>query len=112
MRLLTIIESPFAGKQSGAEWRVENVKYLNRCLFDSMIIRGELPFASHGFFPAFLDEDDPKDRQMGIEAGYDFWRFASKIAFYLDMGMTPGMARAFDRARAENLPIDERRIGL
>ena len=73
MRDLTIIESPFATDRE--------LVYLKRCLRDSWD-RGELPFASHGFFPLFLNEDNPEERIDGIQAGYLMWDFARKIVFY------------------------------
>lgn len=102
-RKLTIIESPFAAN-SPAQFGA-NLQYLRECLRDSWE-RGELPFASHGFFPFFLNESDPKERREGIEAGYEFWHFhhiqdddVPKIIFYTDLGISDGMVLAFERAK-------------
>jgi hypothetical protein len=102
MRRLTIIESPYAGDTLDL-----NLGYLRRALRDSWE-RGELPFASHGFFPFFLHESDPTERKAGIEAGYQFWDFISagylnprppKVVFYVDLGITPGMQLALERCQ-------------
>ncbi len=93
LRPLTIIESPFAGDEA------RNLLYLRACLRDSFE-RGETPFASHGFFPFFLRESLPEERKRGIEMGHQFWPFASLIAFYIDYGVSPGMAAALSRCRS------------
>lgn len=114
MRRLTIIESPLSSKNGRT--MDQNLEYLRACLRDSWN-RGELPFASHGFFPFFLNEHDPKERQEGIEAGYQFWDFTStgnlkpkppygfedepKIVFYIDWGISTGMQMALDRVRTQ-----------
>ena len=111
-RQLTIIETPYA--PSAHRSLEQNLLYLRDCLRDSWN-RGELPFASHAFFPLFLRESDEEDRIAGIEAGYQFWNMMPQdsygnnlaghtlpsIAFYLDHGMSPGMQRALDRAKIE-----------
>jgi hypothetical protein len=114
MNYLTIIESPFAG---GLD---RNSIYLTRAIRHS-IKEGEVPFASHGFFPLFLDDSDPEERREGINLGYEFWPFASSIAFYVDYGISPGMEIALERASRplpdnpftgmRSLPISFRRIG-
>jgi len=107
-RLLVIVESPYA--ETATRSFAENLTYLRDCLRDSWQ-RGELPFASHGFFPLFLDESDPEQRKAGIEAGYAFWEFENEVGtpplysrterptviFYIDHGISPGMQRALER---------------
>ena len=99
---LTIIESPFATDRQ--------LIYLKRCLRDSWN-RGELPFASHAFFTLFLDEDNSLERKQGIHAGYKFYAFAGRAAFYYDFGMSPGMDLATDFLK-ENYPDLPRTIRL
>jgi hypothetical protein len=107
-RKLVIVESPLSSKNGRT--MEENLSYLRDCLRDSWK-RGELPFASHGFFPFFLNEHDPKERQQSIEAGYQFWDFVPEslpydndqkplIAFYCDWGISTGMRQALERARS------------
>jgi hypothetical protein len=103
-REFVIIESPYSGNLQ------ENLQYLKRCLRDSWE-RGEHPLASHGYYPMFLNESDPKERQAGIEAGYQLWPLASKIIFYSDYGMSKGMEAALDRAVHHRLEVVTRSIG-
>lgn len=107
---LTIIESPFAGDLA------RNCEYLKRAVLDS-ISRGETPFASHGFFPQFLDDSNPQERNTGLILGYNFWEHAERVAFYIDYDMSPGMeaARRVYASLQDNNPdlvYALRRIGL
>jgi hypothetical protein len=60
-------------------------------------MRGESPYASHGLLPGALDEDKGEERQLGIEAGYEWWFVADKIVFYEDNGWSNGMLTAMNR---------------
>jgi hypothetical protein len=114
MKYLTIIESPFAGDLG------RNHKYLARAIQDS-ISQGEVPFASHGFYPHFLNDLNLDERRLGMDLGYKFWPFAALIAFYMDYGISSGMEIALERAsrplpdslfsEVRSLPISFRRIG-
>jgi len=106
-RFLTIIESPFAKSERATQ--IEHEAYLRRCLRDSWG-RGEVPFASHAFFPYFLDEGTSKERAAGIAMGLQFWAAAEKIVFYRDMGMSPGMEKAKETAKVLGIAIEERWI--
>ena len=103
-RPFVIVESPFAGNEQ------RNLIYLRRALRDAWNV-GELPLASHGYFPFFLRESDPLEREAGIQAGYQLWPLASRIIFYNDYGMSPGMERALDRATHHRLEVRVRSIG-
>lgn len=98
-----IIESPYAGNIS------DNLDYLRRCLRDS-IDRGEAPLASHLLYPFVLREDLKDERQLGIELGYEWWKAASKIVFYMDYGCSPGMQKALARARLQGKTIEFRTL--
>lgn len=102
-----IIESPYRGEN--AEERQKNIKYLQLCLQDS-VRRGEVPFASHGFFPLFLNEDNAQDRELGIKLGFAFWTEADKIVFYTDRGISPGMEKALLKAFKMGKPIERRQL--
>ena len=100
-----IIESPYAGDIE------RNVAYLRRCLADSLH-RGEAPYASHGLYtqPGVLDDGDPEQRRLGIEAGFAWGRVADAVVVYEDCGVTPGMQMGIDQAAARGLPIERRRL--
>ncbi len=102
---LTIIESPYAAPTGAAFER--NLIYLDLCIRDS-IIRGEAPFASHKIYPGALSEE--YERDLGIKCGYEWWRAASLIAFYTDLGWSPGMIAAQKRAAVMNIQMEERTV--
>jgi hypothetical protein len=98
---LVILESPFAG-----DFR-RNEDYLTRCIRDS-VLRGEAPFASHRMYPGALSE--ATERDLGIRAGYSWWKVAAAIVFYTDYGWSPGMHKAKQRAKTMQILIEERRL--
>lgn len=100
-----IIESPYHDDNT-VEMQ-ENMNYARAVCLDA-VQRGEVPFASHLFFTLFLDDQDPAQRKLGIEMGYDFWEKANLIVFYMDRGMSPGMKEALAKAFVEGKPYEQR----
>lgn len=100
-----IVESPFQGYNIK-----RNEVYMTRCL-KSVIDMGGAPFASHAIYPQVLDEDDPKQRALGIQLGYAFWQGADSISFFLDYGMSEGMEAAYERAVSLGMKIEVSFIG-
>ncbi len=97
---LIIVESPYAGDIEA------NIAYAKRACLDC-IENGETPFASHLFFPQFLNEQEEVEREFGIERGYEigtafYWtsicrvEFNFRVAFYIDNGWSPGMELALE----------------
>lgn len=103
-RPFVIVESPYGGDNMQ-----RNIEYLKRALRDSWE-RGEHPLASHGYYPLFLKENDPKERKEGIECGYAMWPLAEKVVFYVDHGMSKGMEAALDRAVHHRKVIESRTL--
>lgn len=84
-----VIESPFAGSTK------LNIAYAKMAVHDSLS-RGEAPIASHLLLAAhgICNDDEPYERSMGIDAGLAWHSVADDIAFYTDLGMSPGMEAA------------------
>lgn len=82
-----VIESPLSGDFT------KNKRYALWCAYHCRVL-GEAAYASHLFFPQFLDDEDPESRAFGIEAGYAWAQTADVIAFYVDLGMSVGMLKA------------------
>jgi 3-mercaptopyruvate sulfurtransferase SseA len=99
--MFIIVESPFRGKNRFE--RKVNLAYAAKCCYH-VYEQGHIPFASHLFFPEFLDEDDPKERAAGIEAGYYFWSIADEVWFFVYREWSKGMTMALTKVRAENKP--------
>lgn len=104
-RKIVVIESPFSGDV------LSNVAYARACLADSLK-RGEAPVASHLLYtqPGVLDDDNPEERQQGMEAGWAFFQAASLVAVYTDLDISPGMKAGIERAKALGIKVEERKI--
>lgn len=102
---LVIIESPYAGDAE------RNIRYARAAVRDSLI-RGESPFASHLLHtqPGILDDQDPNQRRLGIEAGLAWGRVADLTAVYQDLGLSSGMMQGIERARADGRQIIYRNL--
>lgn len=102
---LVILESPYAGNIEA------NVEYARKCLHDSLS-RGEAPIASHLLYtqPGVLDDDDPIERQWGIDAGLAWKRVADASVVYTDRGISRGMEYGIAAAKAVGIPIEYRSL--
>lgn len=102
---LVILESPYAGDVE------RNVTYARACLADC-IRRGEAPIASHLLYtqPGVLNDDNPAERTLGIEAGLAWGRVADGAVFYVDLGWSNGMLAARERHLARFGITEERRL--
>ena len=104
-----ILESPYAGDHD--DDIAHNVAYARAALRDCLN-RGEAPIASHLLYTqeGVLDDNDPEERRLGIDAGYAWWGVAEAVVFYVDFGMSPGMAAAWRRAERAEWKCEERRL--
>ncbi len=102
-----IIESPFAGDIK------TNLRYLRRCLHDSIVNHNEAPFASHGLYTqdGVLDDNIPIERQLGILAGFAWKEVADETIVYTDYGISRGMQFGIDHAKTHKKWIEYRQIG-
>lgn len=103
---LVVIESPFAGDIE------RNLRYLRACMADCLR-RGEAPYASHALYtqPGVLDDSDPKERLLGMEAGFAWGAKADATVAYEDLGISRGMIEGIYRAAIAGRPIEHRRLG-
>lgn len=104
---LVIIESPF--RADTIERQNTNITYALLAVRDS-ILRGESPHASHLLYPGALNDTNPGERDLGIRCGYAWWRAASTVCFYTDLGWSEGMLKAKRRAKTMSIKIEERSI--
>jgi len=100
-----VIESPFAGDIAG------NVLYARHAMRDSLD-HGEAPIASHLIYtqPGILDDTIDKERDQGIQAGYEWMHASDLVAFYVDRGWSKGMLRALKMARILKKPVEVRSL--
>jgi hypothetical protein len=101
-----IIESPYKGDIE------TNETYARLAMCDS-IMRGEAPFASHLLYTQVLDDNEPNERELGLNLGISWIKAADLVAFYVDLGMSPGMTQTWKmlKARRIRVPFETREIG-
>jgi len=100
---LTIIETPYSGDVKA------NIAYARVCLLDSLR-RGEAPIASHLLHTQVLDDMQPDERSLGIEAGVAWYRVATKCVVYIDRGISGGMKMGIARAGLHDVAVEYRSI--
>ena len=100
-----VIESPLSGDYEG------NLEYARACLRDSLL-RGEAPIASHALYAqtGILDDTKPDEREMGIQAGFEWGRSAEICVVYTDRGISEGMERGVEWAETCGIPVEYRTL--
>ena len=93
---LVYIVSPFAGD---TERNIERAR--GYCRFATS--KGCIPLAPHLHYPQFMDDDDPKQRELGLRFALillgkcdELWAFGAP---------SEGMSREITKARKRNIPI-------
>jgi hypothetical protein len=101
---IVIIESRYAGDVK------RNEIYARRCMRDSFN-RGEVPFVSHLLYTQVLDDTNPVERKLGMEAGFAFYSKSDYSAIYDDYGLSGGMKAGIEVAEKLGHRIEYRQIG-
>lgn len=105
-----IVESPFASnKFSSIE---NNIKYARVCMRDCLL-KNESPFASHLLYTqhGVLNDDIPEERELGIQAGFIWRKYANKTVVYTDLGISRGMEYGIKHAKDIGHTIEYRTLG-
>ncbi|RMD03222.1 DUF4406 domain-containing protein [Clostridium autoethanogenum] len=105
---IVFICSPFAGDIAG------NIKRA-RSYGRFAVSEGVVPIIPHLMYPQFLVEDNPKERQLGIEMGLILLSKCKKIWVFGDV-ISAGMKLEINKAKKYSMPIqyfttDCKRIG-
>jgi hypothetical protein len=100
-----VVESPYKGNI------YINRAYARQCLRDCLF-RGESPFASHLIYTqsGVLDDSIEEERNLGIEAGLEWGKFAAKTIVYTDLGVSIGMQYGINRAQNEGRMVEYRTL--
>lgn len=102
-----VIESPWRASQA---YSVDQHRtYLMHAMADC-VARGEIPFASHLYLAEILNDDDPRERALGISAGWEWGRHADAIAVYCDFSISEGMALSIAHYEKLGKPIERRTL--
>ena len=74
--------------------------------------RGEAPIASHLLYtqPGILDDSDPEQRRLGMEAGFAWNELADATVVYTDLGISAGMREGIFRAVSAGRPVEHRSL--
>ena len=99
-----VIESPFAGDVD------RNIAYARACMLDCLR-RGEAPFASHLLYTQCLDDLDPEERKLGIQAGLALGDKLDLTVVYNDLGISDGMRMGVIHADEIGRPVVHRTLG-
>jgi hypothetical protein len=98
------LESPFNGLPADRE---QHARYLAWCVRDSYR-RGEAPYCGHAIGPLGHCEDDPAQREAGLEADDVFNALCVRTVLYVDIGFSSGMRHGYEAAKAAGRPTEER----
>lgn len=93
-RPLVYICSPYAGNIAG---NVENARRYSRFAFE----QGCIPIAPHLLFTQFLDDNNPREREMGMHFGNVLMSQCREVWVFGDT-ISPGMDAEIKRARWKN----------
>jgi hypothetical protein len=101
-----IVESPYAGNVPLHE------AYARACMADCLA-RGEAPYASHLLYtqPGVLDDANPEERQLGIDAGFAWRPLAARTVVYTDLGISSGMRSGIADAEWHMQAVVYRELG-
>lgn len=103
---IVVIESPYAGD---AEEVKANREYAIKAMKDCFN-RQEIPIASHIFYTEALDDTNPVERTLGIDAGLTLAKFAHKTVVYTDRGISTGMDMGIRDAEVAGRPVEYRSL--
>jgi hypothetical protein len=88
-----VIESPWQGLQQAKAYLDSAIRFALEC--------GLTPYASHGLLIGALDDDDPKQRALGLYAGQEMSDLlldqGAQHWFFSDFGFSEGMQAAWLR---------------
>lgn len=109
LKKLVLVESPYRG-DNHKETEL-NIEYARKCMKDCFD-RGEFPFASHLLYTQkeILDDTNPDERKLGIEAGLSWGECADTTVVYVDFGITEGMKQGIQRARECGRDVEMRSL--
>lgn len=104
-----IIEAPWRGDTVAESTR--NELYTLDAMSDSLS-RNEAPLSSAVLYAlsGLLDDDNERDRALGIGMGFYWGEVADLCAVYEDHGISDGMAAGIIRAKKNGIPVEYRRI--
>jgi len=92
-----------------ARERALNITFARRCMIECLG-RGQAPMAPHLLYPRVLDDNEPKDRELGMRAGRAWLIVCASVECYIDRGVSEGMRGDLRAAIALGMPIHFRTL--
>ncbi len=99
--------SPFRPRGVTARQKAEDLRHnrqLARLACGYAVSRGYMPLAPHLFFPEFLSEDMPEEREAGIQFGME-WLLGCDELWVIGNRITEGMNREIAMAEELGIPV-------
>ena len=84
-----------------------NIEAAVRCC-RQVIAEGCMPIASHLLYPQMLDDDDPRERELGLSFGLALLRLCDEVWVYGEP--SPGMKQEITEASRLGKPIQYREV--
>lgn len=104
---IVVVESPFGSPDA---WVVEANKAYARACLRWCLLNGLVPLASHLLYTQMLDDQDPYERTVGIEAGLTVNEHAVATLAFCDRGLSRGMIFGIKRSLSEGRPVHSLRL--
>lgn len=107
------LDSVGSGMQMAPDYTSLDTRRYLQCAMLNALSLGEAPLATHALFAAsnILDDADPADRELGMNAGMRWYAYANYVVVYADYGISTGMQLGIDMATALCKPVHYRYIG-
>ena len=101
--------SPFRPRGATARQKAEDLRHnrqLAQLACGYAVSRGYLPLAPHLYFPEFLSENVPEEREAGIHYGLD-WLGGCDELWVIGSRITGGMKREISVAKELGIPVKQ-----
>lgn len=99
------VASKYAGD---VQTNIENAIWCCRYVID----RGYMPVASHLLYPQILDDNLPRERELGLMFGLALLATCDEVwAFTVDGVVSSGMAKEIEEAKRLGIPVRKLEMG-
>ena len=99
------VASKYAGD---VQTNIENAIWCCRYVID----RGYMPVASHLLYPQILDDNIPREREMGLMFGLALLATCDEVWVFTDGGeISSGMAKEIEEATRLGIPVRKLEMG-
>ena len=95
--------SPYRGSGNDGVDRIHNIQKAQKAC-EYAIEQGYIPYAPHLYFPQFLSDDKPEEREMGMLLGLT-WLARCDELWVIGDRISEGMKREIEQARKWCIPV-------